>query len=90
MAEKFDIEAKNDYIIAEPVTEGESELGLAKVESAPKNQYLEVRAIGEDVTACKVGDRVLALGSEFQSFKDKAGKPLVVLQNHIIVGVINV
>lgn len=83
----FKIEAKGEYIICVPGNVADEK--FAKVESNPKQQYLEVVAVGEEVTACKAGDQIIPYGAEFQAFHFD-GKQYVVLQNHQVLGVVNV
>lgn len=81
------ITAQNDYIIAKTVTL-ETESALARVDSQPKQQRLEVLAVGPEVTACKVSDYVLPFGQEFQAFEFE-GEQFIVLHNHQILGVLD-
>jgi co-chaperonin GroES (HSP10) len=83
----FQIEAKGQFVIAVPSATTDEK--FAKVESAPKQQYLEVIAVGDEVDRCKPGDKILPYGSEFQAFPFE-GKQYIVLTNEQVLGVFNV
>lgn len=83
----FKIEAKGHYIIAQPSEQPDQK--FAKVETAPKQQHLEVVAVGEEVTSCEAGDKVLPYGADFQAFLFE-GKQYIILTNDQVLGVINV
>lgn len=84
----FKIEAKGDYVFAEPSDTGADSM-FAKVDNQQKQQYLKVVAVGEDVTRCKVGDNILPYGQQFQAFAFE-GKQIIVLQNDQVMGKFNV
>lgn len=84
----FIIEAKNDFIITKAVVEGEDK-PFDVVDSSKKHQYLEVQAVGEAVESCKVGDKVLPYGNEFQAFTFQDVQ-YVVLTDSQVLGVVNV
>jgi co-chaperonin GroES (HSP10) len=82
---EFSIVAKNDYIIAETLLEG-SDKPFETVDNSQKNQYLQVVGVGKAVDSCKVGDKILPYGQEFQAFAFK-GKQYIVLTSSQVIGV---
>lgn len=80
----FKIEAKGDYVFAFP-SEQAADSKFARVESQPKQQYLQVVSVGSEVDRCKVGDSILPYGQEFQSFQFE-GKTVIVLRNDQVMG----
>lgn len=86
MSKKFNIEAKNDFIITKAVVEG-SDKPFEVVDSSKKHQYLEVVAVGNEVKNAKVGDKVIPYGNEFQAFVYH-DEQYVVLTDEQVLGVI--
>lgn len=85
---ELNITAKNDFIITKAVVEG-GDKPFEVVDNTKKHQYLEVVAVGEQVEACKVGDKVIPYGAEFQAFTYQDNQ-YVVLTDSQVLGVINV
>jgi co-chaperonin GroES (HSP10) len=88
MSKDFNIEAKNDFIITQAIEEG-ADQPFDVVDTNKKQQYLEVIAVGEQVESCKVGDKVIPYGAEFQAFTYR-DKQYVVLTDQQVLGVVNV
>lgn len=84
----FNITAKNDYIITKAVVDGEDK-PFETVDNSQRNQYLEAVAVGEEVTSCKVGDKLIPYGSEFQAFNYQDQQYIVLTDNQVL-GVVNV
>lgn len=84
----FKIKAKNDYVITTAIVEG-GDKPFEVVDNSKKHQYLEVVSIGEEVDVCKVGDKVIPYGSEFQAFTFEDTQ-YVVLTASQVLGVLDV
>lgn len=84
----LNLQAKNDYVITQAVVEG-TDKPFDVVDNTKKHQYLEVVSVGEAVESCKVGDRVIPYGNEFQAFTFN-DKQYVVLTDSQVLGVLNV
>lgn len=82
----FNIEAKNDFVITQTIVEG-GDKPFEVVESNQKQQYLEVVAVGDQVESCKVGDKVIPYGNEFQAFTYQNNQ-YVVLTDSQVLGVV--
>ncbi len=85
---KFPIQAKNDYIIVVEASQKDESKALEVVDSSPQQNYLEVLSVGQDVDSCKVGDKVLPYGQQFQGFEYK-GTKYIILTDNLVLGVLN-
>ena len=83
---KFKIEAKNDFILTQKGEES-SDKPFDVVDNQNQNRYLEVVAVGDQVESCKVGDRIIPVGDQFQAF-DFVGQQYVVVRDDQVMGVI--
>lgn len=84
----LNITAKNDFVITQAVVEG-GDKPFDVVDSGKKHQFLQVIAVGEQVESCKVGDKVLPYGNEFQAFTFQDQQYIVLTDNQVL-GVFNV
>lgn len=80
------IEAKGNYIICEP-RKADSDKPFVVEDSQKQPDNLIVLAVGEEVTSCKPGDKILPYGREFQAFTFD-GQQYIVLENHQVIGVL--
>lgn len=84
---KFNIEAKNDFVITKAVVENQNK-PFEVHDSNTKHQYLEVVSCGSEVKSCKPGDKVIPYGESFQAFNYHE-QQYVVLTDEQVLGVVN-
>lgn len=85
VATPFPIQAQNDFVIGQTIDENGS-TDFEVIDNQPKQQHIIVRSVGEDVRSCKVGDKIIPLGQEFQGFQIE-GVTYIVMHDEQVLGV---
>lgn len=85
----FILDAKHNYVICKlDASAVKQNQPIEVVDSSQKQSRMEVVAIGEDVTCCKPGDKIMPYGNQFIGFPHGSDH-FIVMTDDQVVGVFN-